>query len=81
MNDIMDQMCKAVGTTKKFTTPYHPQADGMVERFNRTLLKLIGSFVDPSHLDWDVVLPYVLYAYNTSVAEATQEIPFTIFWT
>ena len=80
LNDIMDQMCKAVGTTKKFTTPYHPQADGMVERFNRTLLKLIGSFVDPSHLDWDVVLPYVLYAYNTSVAEATQEIPFTIIF-
>ena len=31
-----------------------------------------------NQLDWDVVLPYALFAYNCAVSKATNEVPFTI---
>ena len=79
-NDIMRRLCETIGTKKIFTTPYRPQADGMVERFNRTLLRILSCFVDGAQRQWDEVLPYVLYAYNTAVSRATGMSPFTLIF-
>ena len=77
-NELLRRLCEKIGTRKVFTTPYRPQADGMVERFNRTLLRLLSCFVDDSQQEWDEVLPYVLYAYNTAVSRVTGMSPFTL---
>lgn len=37
-NELLHEFCKLVGTQHKFATPYHPQANGLAERFNRTLV-------------------------------------------
>ena len=42
---IFTQVLDAFGVHKSRTTPYHPQGDGMVERFNRTLLQLLRAYV------------------------------------
>ena len=47
---IFTQVLQAFSVHKLCTTPYHPQGDGMVERFNRTLLQLLRSYVT-SHSD------------------------------
>lgn len=42
--------------------PYHPQSDGMVERFNRTLATMLTAYVSTNQRDWDDQLPYVTMA-------------------
>ena len=62
---IFTQVLDAFSVQKSRTTPYHPLRDGMVERFNRTLLQLLRAYVTSQH-DWETYLPYILYAYRTS---------------
>ena len=46
------------------TTPYHPQTDGLVERFNKTLKEMLRKTADEEGKDWDKLLPFVLFAYR-----------------
>ena len=43
-----------------------PEGDGMVERFNRSLLKLLRAYVEKKK-EWESHLPFALYAYRTAV--------------
>ena len=69
---LMKEVCKLLGITQTRTTPYHPQSDGQVERFNRTLLAMLAKVCDDSPEDWDDHLPYVLSAYRSTVHESTK---------
>ena len=62
------------------TTAYHPQTDGLVERFNRTLTDMLAKTVDKSGRDWDARLPFVLFVYRTSSQESTRESPFFLMY-
>ncbi|GMF40664.1 unnamed protein product [Phytophthora fragariaefolia] len=53
-----------------------PQTQGLVERFNGTLLGLLRLFVKETQTDWDLYLPRVLFAYRTSYHEALRDSPF-----
>ena len=39
-NKVMHELCILGGAHKTKTTPYHPESDGLVKRFNRTLLMM-----------------------------------------
>lgn len=60
-----------LGIRKTRTTPYHPRGDGMVERFNRTLIGILSAYVDSDQSDWDLHMPMVNMAYRSSVQETT----------
>ena len=71
-------MLDAFGVTKTRTTAYHPAGDGLVERFNRSLLQMLRAFVNQG--DWEQYLPLVLYAYRTAVHSSTGVSPFELMF-
>ena len=70
-SNLFQEVCRILGIEKSRTTALHPQSDGMIERFNRTLEAMLSMFVSDSQRDWDRCLPYVMMAYRTSVHETT----------
>ena len=63
-NKVMHELCILGGSHKTKTTPYHPESDGLVERFNRTLLMMLAMFAGEHKDDWDDLLPPVMMAYH-----------------
>lgn len=65
---VFGEACKMFNIYKTRTTPYHPQSDGMVERFNRTLLDIVATQIAPhrKQRDWDEQLPFATFAYRST---------------
>ena len=80
LSHLMAEVCHLLGVKKVNTTAYHPQTDGLVERFNRTLTAMLSKTVEESGRDWEDRLPFVLFAYRTSLQESTQESPFYLLY-
>ena len=62
------------------TTSYHPQTDGLVERFNRTLCDMLACYVNEEPEQWDKYLDFVTFAYNTSQQTSIDSCPFYLFF-
>ena len=75
LSHLMLDVCKLLGIKKLNTTAYHPQCDGMVERFNRTLKTMIRKHVTDFGKQWDQYLPGLLWAYRNTPHESTGEKP------
>ena len=56
-NGLMKSLCLLLGCVKTRTAPYHPESDGMVERFNRTCLMMLSMFVNDRRDNWHELLP------------------------
>jgi len=73
---VIKEVCNLLQIKKTRTTPYHPQSDGLVERFNRTLLSMLSTTIADHPWDWEDDLRQLCYAYNTSVHSTTGHTPF-----
>ena len=77
---VMHELCLLGVSHKTKTTPYHPESDGLVERFNRTLLMMLAMFAGEHKDDWDDLLPPVMMAYRLSVHESTGFSPYRLMF-
>lgn len=75
LSNLMKDICNLLGIRKLNTTAYHPQCDGMVERFNRTLKMMLRKQAATFGSQWDRYLSGVLWAYRNTPHEATGEKP------
>lgn len=49
ISKLFMEMCKLLQIEKNRTTPYHPESDGMVERFMKTLCVMLSAYVEDNH--------------------------------
>jgi len=65
-----------LGIASNYTSPYHPQMNAQVERYNRTLVRQHRCYVSEHQAEWDSHLSLLTTAYNTQVHSSTGEILF-----
>ena len=58
----MQELSRLLEIHRSQTCPYRPQTDGLVERFNHTLIDMLSKFCGDRCDDWDDHLPYLLCA-------------------
>eukprot|EP00731_Ephydatia_muelleri_P031079 Em0022g593a len=66
-SELIKEICKLLQIKKSHTTPYRPQGNGMVERFNRTLLDMLATAVGDNPADWENYIHKLCFAYNTTI--------------
>ncbi|UYV70499.1 K02A2.6-like [Cordylochernes scorpioides] len=76
ISQVIKEINALCGIVHRFTTAYHPQTNSLTERFNKTLGDMLSMYTGVEQKDWDQVLPYVTFAYNTAKQEATGYTPF-----
>ena len=77
---VINELIKQIGSTHLYSTPYHPQSNGQIERYNSTMDAKIAALSNIQKTNWDDQLPFVTFNYNTSIHSSTKQIPFEMMY-
>ena len=68
------------GVAKATSTSYHPETQGLVERFNGTIISILKKYVFETPDTWDENLPLATFSYNTSVQRVNDVTPHEVMY-
>uniref|UniRef100_A0A8C5MF74 Gypsy retrotransposon integrase-like protein 1 n=1 Tax=Leptobrachium leishanense TaxID=445787 RepID=A0A8C5MF74_9ANUR len=80
MSRIMKELCRLLKIKPLKTSVYHPQTDGLVERFNKTLKAMLRKVVDKDGKNWDCLLPYLMFSVREVPQASTGFSPFELLY-
>ena len=63
---LVEEICSAFAIQKYRTTAYHAQCNGQVERFHQTLFRMIGRLSIDKKAQWELYIPELIQAYNST---------------
>lgn len=77
---LLKEVLRIAGIKKSRTTPYHPQGDPQPERFNRTLLDMLGTLRPEQKATWSQHVAFLVHAYNATKNDATGVTPYLLMF-
>lgn len=77
---LIKEMLAMLGVKKSRTTPYHPQGDPQPERFNRTLLNMLGTLNAHQKSRWSQHIAQLVHSYNSTQNDATGYTPYFLMF-
>ena len=77
---LIEELCHLTGTQKSQTTPYHPMGNGLAERFNSTLINMLGTLEPHQKVDWKSHVGAMVHAYNCTKHDTTGYSPYFLMF-
>ena len=79
-SNMFKELHRLTGINASNTTPYWPQGDGQVERFNRTLINMLKTLANKEKADWRSHLPKLAFAVNSTQNATTGFSPYFLMF-
>ena len=79
-SQLISELCELTQVKKLRTTPYRPEGNGSCERFNRTLISMLGTLPDDFKSKWPQHISTLVYAYNCTRSNATGFSPYYLLY-
>ena len=77
---IITELCKMTGIYKSRTTHYHHLVNGITERFNRTLISMLGILDPEQQHNWKNYIHPLVHAYNCTAHDSTGFSPYYLMF-
>ncbi|XP_042148780.1 uncharacterized protein LOC121837265 [Ixodes scapularis] len=77
---VTQQLLSKLGACPRFSTPVHPQSNGLVERWNGTFKSMLFHIVREHGREWDKFVPFLLWAYREVPNVTTGKSPFELMY-
>ena len=79
-SEVMQEIGRLLSINQLHTTPYHPICNGLVERFNGTMKRMLRRMCAERRKDWDRYLPALVFAYREAPQESLGFSPFELLY-
>lgn len=79
-SDLMREVSRLLSLRQLTTTPYHPICNGLVEKFNGTLKRMLKRMCEERPNDWDRYVGPLLFAYREAPQASTGFAPFELLY-
>ena len=80
MSEVMAEVCRLLSIRHLVSSPYHPMTNGLCEKFNGTLKKILKRLCEKNPKNWDRYLDAALFAYREAPQESTGFSPFELLY-
>ena len=79
-NNLFRELCALARVQKLRTMPYRPQSNGSCERFNQTLIRMLGTLPQHAKRNWSEWVYSLMHDYNATVLQTTGFSPFYLMY-
>jgi transposase InsO family protein len=80
MSHVMKDVCNLLQIKQVRTSVYHPQTDGLVERFNKTLKQMLKKDIERDARNWDQLLAHLMFSVREEPQAPTGFSPFELLY-
>lgn len=79
-SNLIKDINKLFKTKHIFSSPYHPQTNGALERSHSTLKDYLKHYINDKQTNWDEYVPLAMFTYNTHYHKSTKFTPYELIF-